>query len=712
MTDPASAPPSGPDAQASSLPRRWAWLSELIGSALFGGAMVGFVHWAAGPTQALLPALLVAAAGFVGIRLLVLVALRRSEAAGEGRAATAAARLGGAGLATLGFAAALVYGAARGLLPWRRLVDLLWATALVAAVLAAVVETSSRRPGPLPPSRYQRPLLGAWVAATGCALLSAAGLAMLGVGASASGLAKTLGQALPPVALLGFVPWAWFVERSAAPLERWLREPEGTPAEAAARAAESLPFRLASTSWLFAVATAGLSCGIGLRRCGLGGSEARIFVALSSLTGLAAALGGLPRYQRLVPTVDSEREAREPSRLAVVPTTLQLGLCTLLVLVGSLGLAAGSALRFALLPLFLVGLALFVSGRRLRARLRGAERFLEELADPERASSVRPPRSRLERAFAELAQALLARRRYERLALERLETAAAARTAELSQRNHELTTALAELSKTQAALGEAERLASAGRLLASLAHEINNPLNAVKNSTLPLRETLAELFAAGPPSLAGLDEAGEMLRVIRRGSERTAEIVRALDRSRASESEAEPPTLVDLARVCDEALALVVIPDGLALRIDRQYQGPCVTVGRAGELGRVLVNLLSNAVHAVAQRRGDAGAGLPPWIGLGVRREGDEFLITVEDNGPGIEKAVLGRLFEPFFTTKAPGHGSGLGLFLAHGLVARHGGRITLAHRSPESGVRFTVHLPRRSADYNTNGSTARRSVG
>ncbi|HVG62421.1 MAG TPA: ATP-binding protein [Hyalangium sp.] len=112
------------------------------------------------------------------------------------------------------------------------------------------------------------------------------------------------------------------------------------------------------------------------------------------------------------------------------------------------------------------------------------------------------------------------------------------------------------------------------------------------------------------------------------------------------------------------------------------------------ELGRVLQNLIHNAIYAVSVKQRESTHGYVPTITLRTRREGGNVILQVEDNGHGIPKEIQARIFEPFFTTKPPGDGNtGLGLSLSYDIVKLHGGSLTV-ESEPGQYARFTVTLP------------------
>ena len=291
-----------------------------------------------------------------------------------------------------------------------------------------------------------------------------------------------------------------------------------------------------------------------------------------------------------------------------------------------------------------------------------------------------------------------------------LERLVAERTATLTQQADELQTALAELRTTQQQLIQSEKMASLGELTAGIAHEIQNPLNFVNNFADVSAELVAELETeqASPTPDTGLED--ELLADLRHNltkinqhGQRASSIVRGmLAHSRQSTGERQPTQLNALA---DEYLRLAY--HGLRAK-DKTFNATLKTDFAAllplvpavpGDLGRVLLNLFTNAFYAVQKRQQDGAAGYMPTVWVATRRDGDEVEIRIRDNGTGIPAAVQAKIFQPFFTTKPTGEGTGLGLSLAHDIVVQsHGG--TLAVQSQEGEfTEFVVRLPFRAAE-------------
>ncbi len=309
-----------------------------------------------------------------------------------------------------------------------------------------------------------------------------------------------------------------------------------------------------------------------------------------------------------------------------------------------------------------------------------------ELARPVPPSGEADEIGRLTFAFEEMRRALRDKlRSTESLNID-LEREVRRRTEVLEQRNAELHDALEKLRRAQDDLVRTEKLASMGRLVAGIAHEINNPVNAVINTLGPLDECIRHISAAQSPAeiAAAVAQAEEMLRVVQRGAARSKAIVQALHNySRGDES---VPRELNLGRSVDDTVDL--LRHRLKnIRVEKAIDPGLRVVGFAGQIDQVLMNLVTNAAQAIGER---PEGGL---IKIGVRRDGADAQITVTDDGPGIPAEVLPRIFDPFFTTKDVGEGSGLGLSIVHGIIERHGGRIRAESR-PGEGTVFRVWLP------------------
>jgi signal transduction histidine kinase len=267
-----------------------------------------------------------------------------------------------------------------------------------------------------------------------------------------------------------------------------------------------------------------------------------------------------------------------------------------------------------------------------------------------------------------------------------LERAVQRRTADLAKKNKELAETLDTLKRTQAQLVRSDKMASIGQLVAGIAHEINNPVNAIVNTVGPLEEAIGELDATDPSlrSEAAL-EIRDMVRVVQRGAQRTKAIVGALHNY--SRTDDEKVVEFDLNRSLDDSLELLRHLLRGNVTVERSYGEVGRIRGHAGQLAQVFMNLLTNAIQALAGRD-DA------TITIATAVDGDKVVVTIGDNGPGIPPDVVPRIFDPFFTTKDVGEGTGLGLSIVHELVERHEGKIDVDTHLGR-GTRFIVTLPR-----------------
>jgi signal transduction histidine kinase len=260
------------------------------------------------------------------------------------------------------------------------------------------------------------------------------------------------------------------------------------------------------------------------------------------------------------------------------------------------------------------------------------------------------------------------------------------RTADLKKKNQELGDALEKLRRAQSQLLRSEKMASIGQLVAGIAHEINNPVNAIVNTVSPLAENIDAIANAATSDAAkqAAEEIREMIGVVQRGARRTKDIVQALHNY--SRTDEERIVEFDLNRSLDDSLELLRHQLKNAVTVERKYGEVGRIKGHAGQLNQVFMNLLTNAAQALA---GAAGAR----IDVVTQRKGGQVVIQVADNGPGIPEEILPRIFDPFFTTKEVGQGSGLGLSIVHGIVERHSGTIEVDSHVGK-GTTFTVTLP------------------
>ena len=228
--------------------------------------------------------------------------------------------------------------------------------------------------------------------------------------------------------------------------------------------------------------------------------------------------------------------------------------------------------------------------------------------------------------------------------------------------------------KMQHDLVTREKLATVGEIASGVAHEVNNPLTAIRME--------AELLARSRPD----PDITATTTAIVREVDRAARIVRSLLRlSRRSDTTPSRVQLNDLLRDVAEIRQRVLRAEGVEIRMSLDHALP-PALGLSQELQQVLINLVTNAEHAVLGRQ-------PAIIALATQSREGWVQLSVDDSGPGVPDAVRHRIFDPFFTTKGPDEGTGLGLTISQRVVTEVGGKMWL-EESVLGGARFVVELP------------------
>jgi signal transduction histidine kinase len=317
--------------------------------------------------------------------------------------------------------------------------------------------------------------------------------------------------------------------------------------------------------------------------------------------------------------------------------------------------------------------------RRLEQRADAMARG--ELADPVAAAGEGDEIGRLTLALEEMRRALRDKLRSTEEVNMDLERAVQMRTADLARKNRELAEALDKLGRAQEQIVRSDKLASIGQLVAGIAHEINNPVNAIVNTVGPLEEAVGSIDK--DPEAA--KEVVEMIKVVQRGAQRTKAIVSALHNYSRTDDENIVDFNVD--RSIDDSLELLRHILKQNVTVVKQYGDVGRVRGHAGQINQVFMNLLTNAAQALAGRDNAT-------ITIVTKGDAKDVTVKVIDNGPGIPPEVLPKIWDPFFTTKDVGEGTGLGLSIVHELVHRHGGEITCETKIG-TGTTFTVRLPR-----------------
>mgnify|MGYP003113356816 CR=1 FL=1 len=265
---------------------------------------------------------------------------------------------------------------------------------------------------------------------------------------------------------------------------------------------------------------------------------------------------------------------------------------------------------------------------------------------------------------------------------------------------------LLELQLTQKQLIQSEKMASLGELTAGIAHEIQNPLNFVNNFSDVSQELIGELkeeLALGHLDAIRdiLNDITQNLQRIHHHGRRADGIVKGMLQHSRKSSVVKEAT--DINELCDEFLRLSY--HGLRAK-DKSFNAkfetdfdknlPQVNVFPQ-DMGRVILNLLTNAFYAVNEKDRLNIEGFEPTVSIGTKVYKGGIRIKVSDNGNGISKHVLDKIYQPFFTTKPTGEGTGLGLSMSYDIITKsHGGSLKVVTKKGK-GTDFIIELPRTS---------------
>ena len=277
----------------------------------------------------------------------------------------------------------------------------------------------------------------------------------------------------------------------------------------------------------------------------------------------------------------------------------------------------------------------------------------------------------------------------------------------IEETNTALQKSLEELKAAQAQLIQSEKMASLGELTAGIAHEIQNPLNFVNNFSDVSTELVDEMNEE--IDKGNLEDAKQIAQDLKQNLEkinhhgkRAGDIVKGmLQHSRTSSGQKE---LTDINALADEYLRLAY--HGLRAK-DKTFNAATKTdydetIGLIKvipqDIGRVVLNLITNAFYAVNERKKLQPDGYEPVVSVSTKKLKDKsdsyrIEVSVKDNGTGIPQKVLDKIFQPFFTTKPTGQGTGLGLSLSYDIVKAHDGELKVETKEGE-GSGFIIQLP------------------
>ena len=268
---------------------------------------------------------------------------------------------------------------------------------------------------------------------------------------------------------------------------------------------------------------------------------------------------------------------------------------------------------------------------------------------------------------------------------------------DLARERNELEQALKDLQEKESQLVQSEKMAGLGRLVAGIAHELNNPIGFIYANMDHFRRYVGELQeVCGTASLdpqsaersqKAFDVLGRLVESCSNGSERIKRIVEGLRTfSRLDEAERKA---VDLHEGIDSTLDLLEHHLKERIEVQKAYGDLPLVECYAGQVNQVFMNLLTNAADAIE------GEG---QIEITTTTDGDTVRVSIRDTGAGIPAENLSSIFDPFFTTKEIGKGTGLGLSISYGIVQKHDGDIEV-QSEVGVGTTFSVVLPVKMAE-------------
>jgi two-component system sensor histidine kinase HupT/HoxJ len=274
---------------------------------------------------------------------------------------------------------------------------------------------------------------------------------------------------------------------------------------------------------------------------------------------------------------------------------------------------------------------------------------------------------------------------------------------ELRRAYHALREAHDELKRTQQQLLQSEKMASLGRLVAGVAHELNNPISFVLGNVHAMRRYAPRFKQYLDAVHSGVDykalaKLRQELRIDRiledlaplldgaiEGAERTRDIVDGLKRFSAADRNENME--FNLAEIIERSVHWVTRATPISFRVSLDLPAELPVVGSPGQMQQVIINLVQNAADATDNQP-------EPLLEVSAWEEGGDIVAVFRDNGPGIAAESLGNIFDPFYTTKPVGKGTGLGLSISYGIIERHGGKLS-ADNLPQGGAEFMLRLPR-----------------
>jgi len=278
---------------------------------------------------------------------------------------------------------------------------------------------------------------------------------------------------------------------------------------------------------------------------------------------------------------------------------------------------------------------------------------------------------------------------------------------DLQRAYQELNSAHENLKQAQMQLVQSEKMASLGRLVAGVAHELNNPISFVFGNMHALQrygERINRYLSAVDEGMdrSSLKRLRDELKIARimgdmdslidgtlEGAGRVRDIVQ--DLLCYSTAQQESVCQFDLGDVVITSAEWVTKACRTKPLIDYDMPKIVILLGRKGHVQQILINLIQNAVDVIADQQ-------VPRMSIRCKTTERHAIVSIHDSGPGIPQQALTKLFEPFYTTKPVGKGTGLGLSISYGLAVDMGGELK-AENHPAGGAVFSLHLPLRGID-------------
>lgn len=281
------------------------------------------------------------------------------------------------------------------------------------------------------------------------------------------------------------------------------------------------------------------------------------------------------------------------------------------------------------------------------------------------------------------------------------------RTAEISQKNEQLNSAMNELKEAQAMIVHGEKMRSLGELVAGITHEINNPVNFIYGNLTHLNNYSQDLMEIIDKyeeyqELLPEDKKLEMQKLLeekeykylkedlpdlikscREGTVRTKNIV--MDLKNFSRTEKMVINEIEINKELNTTLNILYNKYKNRITIHKEYGEVSTIDCYGGQINQVLMNIIDNAIFAIKET-GD--------IYIRTKDDGKNIIVEIEDNGVGISEENLSKVFEPFFTTKGVGEGTGLGMSISYKIIETHGGKINIESELGK-GTKFTITLPK-----------------